>query len=60
MVENPMDAPKPEPAPGAESEPAPAKQTRQCCDLDELVSRITPGNRHDKLDWGRPMGKEIW
>jgi antitoxin MazE len=28
--------------------------------LDELVSSITPGNRHDETDWGRPVRKEIW
>lgn len=28
--------------------------------LDELVARITPENRHDETDWGRPVGKEVW
>mgnify|MGYP003394853698 CR=1 FL=1 len=28
--------------------------------LGELVSRITPENRHRETDWGKPMGKEIW
>ncbi len=28
--------------------------------LDELVSRITSRNRHDGIDWGRPVGREIW
>jgi antitoxin MazE len=28
--------------------------------LDELVDRITPENRHDEVDWGRPVGKEAW
>jgi antitoxin MazE len=28
--------------------------------LDELVSQITPENRHDEIDWGRPVGKEVW
>lgn len=28
--------------------------------LEELVSKITPKNRHPETDWGRPMGKEIW
>lgn len=27
-------------------------------DLDELVSRITPGNRHAEIDLGRPVGRE--
>jgi antitoxin MazE len=27
--------------------------------LQELVSKITPKNRHPETDWGKPMGKEI-
>jgi len=28
--------------------------------LDELVAAITPENRHDEVDWGKPVGKEVW
>ena len=28
--------------------------------LDELVSKITPRNRHDETDWGPRVGKEAW
>ncbi len=28
--------------------------------LSELVSRITPKNRHRETDWGRPQGEESW
>jgi antitoxin MazE len=28
--------------------------------LDELVKDITPENIHDHVDWGDPVGKEIW
>ena len=28
--------------------------------LDELIAGITPENRHDEIDWGPPVGKEIW
>ena len=28
--------------------------------LEELVSRITPQNRHEETDWGKPIGREIW
>ncbi|MEK7480805.1 MAG: hypothetical protein AAB604_01735 [Patescibacteria group bacterium] len=28
--------------------------------LEDLVARITPENRHKKIDWGGPVGKEIW
>ena len=29
-------------------------------DIEEMVSRITPGNRHEEWDLGPPQGKEIW
>ena len=29
-------------------------------DLDALIDRITPENRHETIDWGPPVGKEIW
>ena len=28
--------------------------------LKELVSKITPENRHPETDWGPPVGTEIW
>jgi antitoxin MazE len=28
--------------------------------LDDLVKRITPDNAHGQVDWGEPVGKEIW
>lgn len=28
--------------------------------LDELLSQITPENRHEATDWGKPVGKEVW
>jgi antitoxin MazE len=28
--------------------------------LDELLKGITPENRHELVDWGPPVGKEIW
>lgn len=28
--------------------------------LDELVGRINARNRHDRSDWGGPLGKEVW
>jgi antitoxin MazE len=28
--------------------------------LDELVAGITPDNRHEEIDWGTPVGKEVW
>jgi antitoxin MazE len=28
--------------------------------LEELVSRITPENRHAEVDFGKPEGNELW
>jgi antitoxin MazE len=28
--------------------------------LEDLVSRIEPKNRHGEIDWGKPVGKELW
>lgn len=36
------------------------KANRRRLTLDELVSRITPENRHEPTDWGPPVGKEVW
>jgi antitoxin MazE len=32
---------------------------RRAYSLKELVKGITPQNRHDEADFGRPVGKEI-
>jgi antitoxin MazE len=28
--------------------------------LDQLVAGITPKNRHRALEWGPPVGNEVW
>jgi antitoxin MazE len=28
--------------------------------LNELVADIRPDNRHDAIDWGSPVGNEVW
>ena len=28
--------------------------------LEELVAKITPENRHELIDFGPPVGKEVW
>lgn len=28
--------------------------------LESLVAAITPENRHEEIDWGKPVGKEVW
>jgi antitoxin MazE len=33
---------------------------RRKINLDELVAAITPDNVHGEVDWGSPVGKEVW
>lgn len=28
--------------------------------LDEMLKGVTPENVHREVDWGEPVGKEIW
>lgn len=28
--------------------------------LDEMLDLVTPENQHGLLDWGPPMGNEVW
>ncbi len=28
--------------------------------LDDLLDRITPENQPELIDWGPPVGKEVW
>ena len=37
---------------------APTQEPRYT--LEELVSQITPENRHGEIDWGPPVGTEVW
>jgi antitoxin MazE len=36
------------------------RSSRRRYELSELVSRITPRNRHRETDWGAPVGEESW
>lgn len=36
------------------------RPARRSYELSELVSRITPKNRHRETDWGRSQGEESW
>jgi antitoxin MazE len=36
------------------------RPSRRTYSLQELVDAITPRNRHDETDWGRPVGHEAW
>jgi len=28
--------------------------------LEELLAQVTDENLHGEIDWGRPIGKEVW
>ena len=28
--------------------------------LDEMLAAVTPLNKHTPLDWGNPVGNEVW
>jgi antitoxin MazE len=34
--------------------------SRKKLTLEELVAGITDENRHDEVDWGPPVGNEVW
>lgn len=36
------------------------RSTRPKYELPELVSGITPKNRHRETQWGKPKGEESW
>ena len=36
------------------------RRTKDEPSLEDLVQRITPENRHSEIDWGQPVGKELW
>lgn len=35
------------------------KKARRKYALKDLLSRVTPENRHDSVDWGGPKGNEL-
>lgn len=36
------------------------KRRKRKYTLEELVAGITPENRHEELEWGPPVGNEVW
>lgn len=38
----------------------PARRIRGKVSLQELVSRIPKNYRSEEMDWGKPLGKEVW
>ena len=39
---------------------APAKRVRGRCNLKELVAQIPRDYKPQEVDWGAPVGKEVW
>ncbi len=39
---------------------APAKRVRGRYDLKKLVAGIPQGCRADAVNWGKPVGREVW
>jgi len=38
----------------------PVRRVRGGYDLRQLVSRIPKGHKPERLDWGPPVGREVW
>ena len=36
------------------------KRRRRRYTLEQLVAGISPENRHHELEWGPPVGNEVW
>ncbi len=36
------------------------RPSRRTYSLGELVSKVTPKNRHAETDWAKPAGREAW
>ena len=39
---------------------SPAKKTRRKYDIKELLSNMPQDYKPEEVDWGRPVGKEVW
>ena len=37
-----------------------SRRRKNKVNLKDLVMKITPNNVHKEIDWGKPVGKEIW
>ncbi len=37
-----------------------SRRRKNKVNLKDLVMKITPNNIHKEIDWGKPVGKEIW
>ena len=39
---------------------SPAKKIRGRYKLEELIARIPKNYQNNEVDWGKPVGKEVW
>lgn len=39
---------------------SPIRKQRPKYDINDLVKRIPKDYKFEELDWGRPVGKEVW
>jgi antitoxin MazE len=39
---------------------SPVKRIRGKYDIKELLSRIPKDHKPQEIDWGKPVGKEVW
>jgi antitoxin MazE len=39
---------------------APARRVRGRCNLKDLVDGMPPDYQPSELDWGAPLGREVW
>ena len=39
---------------------APAKRVRGGCNLRALVARIPRDHKTEEVEWGKPVGREVW
>lgn len=54
-----IDCPSCEPATQIETHD-PNMEGKKVLSLDDLLARVTPENLHGPIDWGPPVGKEVW
>ena len=38
----------------------PVKRTRRKLSLSKLLARIPKGYKPEEIDWGTPVGREVW
>jgi antitoxin MazE len=38
----------------------PVRRVRGAVDLEDLLAAIPEGYKHEELDWGPPVGGEVW